>query len=543
MSSTGPDPEARHERVAEPAAIAPDSITRNTAFSLAAQATGASLTAVLTLFLVRALGPRDYGLLALSISISAIVLIAADFGVSSSTSRFAAERRDRRDEVGALYVDALKLKVAATGTVCLLLALLAGPIATAFGEPELEWPLRGIAVATLGQSIFLMGLANALGQSTMRLKVTTFESVTEVSASVALVLLGGGAAGAAFGRAIGYLAGALLAVVLTLRLLGYPRLRPTRPPSREAVRRVARYASALVVVDTAFILSVNANTLLVGAYLGSAASGILQAPGRLIVLFQYLGLSVANGVAPRMARRPGHAPEVSSFNTALRLLIAYQCALLAPVVLWSQPLVDLLLGDGYERAGDVLRALAPYMLFSGVAPLLSMSVNYLGEARRRIPIAVTTLVLTIISATTLIPLYGIVGAAIATNISYGFYALGHFWLCRRLLSLPLAPLVWSLARALVAASAMGLLLSRFGTTALTIPELLAGGAAGLVVYVGVLVLTREVTAADVAWIKGRGRRRRRPPLASEHVAEPGDVAAGQSDGGRGGRERLTPPSA
>jgi len=523
---------ARDEHGSQPTAIVPDSIARNTITSLFSHVFTAGLTAVLTLFLVRALEPDAYGLFALSTSISVIVLVAADFGISASTSRFAAERRDRRDAVGELYVDALKLKVVATGTVCLLLGVLAGVIADAYGQPGLAWPLRVIALATLGQSIFLMGLFTALGQSMMRVKVGGFEAIVEVSASIALVLLGGGAVGAAFGRAIGYVAGALLAIVLTLQLLGWPRLRPSRPPRRETVRRVGRYASALLVVDTAFVVGGNANILLLGAYLGPVASGLFQAPIRLIVLFQHLGLSVASGIAPRMARRPGHEPEVGALSRGLRLLIFYECALLAPVILWGQPLIDLLLGDGFERSGEIFSAMAPYVLFSGVAPLLSLSINYYGGARKRIPIALITLALTVATATTLIPRYGLVGAAIATDISFGFYTLAHFYLCWRLLGLPLAPIARSLAGGLTAAVVMGLVISRFGTDELTLLELVGGGLVGLVAYVAMLAVTRQITANDVQVVRKKLQRRRgnvTPAPAATAVPAPPAGAAPADD--------------
>src|SRR4051794_10233588 len=78
----------------------PDSIARNAAFSFAAQLTTASLTAVLTVFLVRSLGPHDFGIFALALGVSAVSLALADLGISNATARFVAEQRDRRDELG-----------------------------------------------------------------------------------------------------------------------------------------------------------------------------------------------------------------------------------------------------------------------------------------------------------------------------------------------------------------------------------------------------------------------------------------------------------
>ena len=53
----------------QPPAPRSDSITRNTFFGLATQLTTAAFTAALTLFLVRALGPDDYGIFALATGI------------------------------------------------------------------------------------------------------------------------------------------------------------------------------------------------------------------------------------------------------------------------------------------------------------------------------------------------------------------------------------------------------------------------------------------------------------------------------------------
>jgi O-antigen/teichoic acid export membrane protein len=491
------------------ASAAPDSIARNSAYSLLTQLTTATLTAALTVVLVRMLGPSEYGLFALALSVSSIALVAADWGVSFSTARFIAEKRDHLDDAGRLFVDGFKLKVLVAATACLLLAALADPIANAYGQPGLTWPLRGIAIATFGQSLMLMlmGTAIALGRVVANLRMVVIESVLEVSASLVLVVLGAGATGAAFGRAFGYAIGAAIGLALALRLIGRPSFDPRRPPSREAVRSVGRYASSLMVVDAAFTMSRNANVLLVGAYLGSAASGIFQAPNRLLVLLQYPGLAVANGVAPRLARRPGHEPDVAAFRAALRRLIAFQCVAIAPAVVWATPIVELVLGDQYLESADVLVALAPYVFLTGLGPLISNGVTYLGEARKRMPISVATLVITLVTLVTLIPAFGLVGAAVSIDVSYGFYCVGHLWLCKRLLGLSLRPLVLSLVRALTAAAAMAAVLFAVGTHDLSPVAWILGGGAALATYIGVLVISGEVTPRDMMRL-GRAVRRR-----------------------------------
>ena len=83
-----------------------------------------------------------------------------------------------------------------------------------------------MALAVFAQS--LMAYWNtafvALRRVSLNLRVVFSESVAEVGASFALVALGAGAAGAAFGRAAGFAFGALVALLLVYRLLGFGAL-------------------------------------------------------------------------------------------------------------------------------------------------------------------------------------------------------------------------------------------------------------------------------------------------------------------------------
>src|SRR5439155_19236523 len=77
----------------------PESVRRNTLFGLATQVTTAAFTAALTLYLVRALGPADYGLFALAVGIGTILVLIADVGISGSSGRFIAEESSDRRRV------------------------------------------------------------------------------------------------------------------------------------------------------------------------------------------------------------------------------------------------------------------------------------------------------------------------------------------------------------------------------------------------------------------------------------------------------------
>ena len=165
----------------------------------------------------------------------------------------------------------------------------------------------------------------------------------------------------------------------------------------------------------------------------------------------------------------------------------------------------------------MLALLAPFTFLQGFAPLVSLSVNYLGEARRRVPIAIITLALSAGLDLLLISQIGLLGGAISTDIAYGFYTLAHFWLCKRLLHIPLRPIARDLARCLLAAVAMGAAMAAFGTRDLAWWEIVVGGAAGVAVYVGALLALRAVTPDELRAFRrvvaGKFSRRRRSPAA------------------------------
>ena len=478
-----------------------DTIRRNTAFALAAQLATAGFTAILTVFLVRRLGPEDYGIFALALSVAALVFLPADFGISQSMARYVAEHRGEEDAIARVLADGLKLKLIASGAICVILFALAGPISNAYDTPQMVWPLRGVALAVFGQSLvgFYRTAFEALGRVSLTLRLIAAESAVEAGASITLVLLGAGVTGAAFGRAIGDAFGAIFAFVLIVRSVNRHTLSMRGNPSGR-LRDIARYAGALLIIDAVFAVITQIDILLIGAILGTTAVGVFQAPAKLITFLHYPGLALSAGISPRLSRG-GAGPNVDAFQTGIRYLMILQAAMVVPVVVWAGPIVDTILGGGFEESADVLRALAPLIYLFGLAPLVSVGVNYLGEARRRIPVAVAALVVNFVVSIVLLNEIGVVGSAIGADAAYLIYVPAHFWICKQLIGLQVRPIAATFARTAVAAAAMALVMMGFGTENLTILDWLAGSASGIATYCVFLLLTGEVRRAELLSIR------------------------------------------
>jgi O-antigen/teichoic acid export membrane protein len=478
-----------------------DTITRNTAFALAAQLATASFTALLTIVLVRVLGPEDYGVFALAVSVASLIFLPADFGISQSTARFVAEHRGERERIAEVMADGLKLKVALSGLICVILFAVAEPIANAYDVPELTWPLRGVALALFGQSMmgFYRTGFEAIGRVRLNLRLVFSESAVEAGASIALVLAGAGVVGAAFGRAIGYAFGTAMALYLARQAIGARGISLRGSPAGR-LRQIASYAGALLIIDAIFAALTQLDILLIGAILGTSAVGIFQAPAKLITFLHYPGLALSAGVSPRLARS-GEGPNVQAFASGIRYLLILQGLLVVPTIVWAGPITDLVLGDEFAESADVMRALAPLTFLFGIAPIVSVGVNYLGEARRRIPIAITALVANFVVSIVLLNEIGVVGSAIGADVAYLIYVPAHFWICKQMIGLPVRPVVTTFARTLVAAGVMALALLAFGYDELSVLDWFAGGAAGFVAYIAALLLTGEVSRSELAALR------------------------------------------
>lgn len=494
-SSAGQPPPPRRDETqfAEPGVI------RNTVLATLAQVVTAALAAILTLYLTRTLGPNAYGEFSLAMGVTGFLLAPADLGISASVGRFIAEHRRDRTAASSFLASAHGVKLLFSVLIAAVLFAVARPLADAYGDTHLIWPFRGAAVLLFAQSMFTLYSSAMISSGGLadNLRLYTVESLAETGTSIALVALGTGAGGAAFGRAAGYILGGAAGAAVAYRAFGAGSLRPGAV-SRSRLRLIARYAGVMFVVNGIWTLLGQTSVLLLGAYVGTTQVGLFSAPNRLANVLHYPGLAVQNSVAPRLARGRNLKPDVESFMTALRYLVMLQTIIAAFTLVWADPVIRLLLGPKYAGSAAVLRTMTPYIFLQGIGPLVTVGVNYLGESRRRILIASASLVVQLILSVILIPEHGAVGAAGAAAAGYALYVPEHLLLCRDLLGISLRPLAVTLARSTLAACLAGGVLVLAGTTAHLSPLTWVWGSIGaLAVFVAALVATGELTRGEL----------------------------------------------
>jgi O-antigen/teichoic acid export membrane protein len=488
--------------------VSQDSVTRNAGFAFATKMVGAVLTAGLTIFLGRTLSPEAYGAFAFAMGVLTFAALLGDLAITASASRFLGERRDDLEAAAAVFRTALWMKVALALVTSIVLLLVAKPLCEAFNAADATGAVRGIAVSLFFESLFVLVLSTFVSVARIRSNtiIAFWESTVEVTTSVALVLLGAGAAGAAFGRATGYAVGLVVGLVLIHRVLG-----PLRGPTGEGpgvpVRTIGRYAAAMIPVDAAFRAFDAIDVLLIAAVIGGGAPvAAFQLPMRLMLFLDYPASAVSSAVAPRFSRGPD-GPDMRTFLAALRFTMLLQVVFVAPLLIWPEALIHIPFGDRYPEAAGVMRGLVPFVVLSGLAQLVTVSVNYLGEGARRVPIAIVMLSVNIGLDLLLLPRWGIVGAAIGTSVAYAIWVPSHVWILRQQAGLPLRPIFVTGLRSLVAAAVMCGVLALLGTGLVPLWRMAIGAIVGPGAYVLTLIAIGELHRGDLAALKrivGRG---------------------------------------
>jgi O-antigen/teichoic acid export membrane protein len=185
----------------------------------------------------------------------------------------------------------------------------------------------------------------------------------------------------------------------------------------------------------------------------------------------------------------------------MRYLTIMQMLTTVPLLIWSEAIMSLLFGNKYPEAADVLRALAPFVLLSGIAQLTTLAVNYLGEAWRRVPIAAAMLATNVIVDIVLLPRIGIVAGAIGTSAAYAIWVPAHVWILRQRSGLKIRPFLLTLLRSTLAGGAMLGVLVLIGTGRVPIGLMLLGAVAGPAVYIAALVALGELGRHDVEVVR------------------------------------------
>ncbi|AHG02347.1 polysaccharide biosynthesis protein (plasmid) [Halostagnicola larsenii XH-48] len=449
---------------------------------------------VLMLLMARVLlTPGEYGLLFLVIAIVAVLQLVADLGLSRSVARYVSDRKETDPgSIPFLIRTSLRYRFLMLAAVAGALILGRDVVAVLLDTPELSTLLVFGAGYLVCQSLY--SYHNIIFQGFNRVElsavVESVNIVLRVVAVVALTALGFGVAGAL----VGYAMGAVIATVVGAALL-YRRFYRTYEDtggSRELRNRLLRYSVPLTASHSANVLDRRIDTVLVGYFLTPVAVSYYvlakQISEFVLVPAGSLGFSISPTYGEQKAN-DSLEEAARMYEATLRSVLILYVPAAVGIVLVAGPAVDLVFGTAYSGAAPVLQVFGVYVVFQAITAVTTNGLDYLGRAKDRAVAKLVTSVGNVVLNIVLIPIYGVVGAAYATVITFGIYTLVNVYVMHLELSLDGWRVVRSLALTTAVSGAMGVTVLVAMPYVSTIPTLAGVIALGVGIWAALAALS------------------------------------------------------
>lgn len=338
---------------------------------------GARLASVLftlasTAVLARLLGPEDFGVLAMLLSVTAFVGVFKDFGLSSAAIQ-------KGDSLTAPQASALFWLNVALGLALTLLVVALAPLtAWVFDDPALVPATRAIAL-----SFLLTALGQQHGaalQSRMLFQRKAAADIGGAFASFATVLVLALQGWAYWSLVWGTVAGTAVTAVLLVVL---SPLRLVRPARGHSLRQMLHFGGHVTAFEFVNYFHRNLDNVLIGRVWGADALGLYSRAYQLL-MFPITNLRTPiNTVAFAAMSRLRDQPEAfrAYYRKVTFLLALTSMPLVAFLAVAADEVVHVLLGARWQGAVPLFQALALVAFIQPVASLRGLVALSSGRSR------------------------------------------------------------------------------------------------------------------------------------------------------------------
>jgi len=440
----------------------------------------------------RYLSAADFGGLTAGTALLDIGAIVAGLGFAQGLTRYLPRVEDGEKRMLTLVTTSITL---VTSTFLgLAVALNADFIAAeVFGNPNVTVSIGIFGAAIPFASLLNLAVGGIRGQerSTYWVLVkNVVHPIARITLTVGAVLYGASQAGLAGAYALPYLISATLAVILLYRTL---------PPTQmsfdsDRIKKLTRYSVPFTIGGISSFVYRSSDIFLVLYFLGDAATGIY---GVAYAAVSFMGMFstgvnfLGSPIASRLESEGAVEEVMAMFRASVRwLLLASVCALI-PLGVFATEFIGIIYGTKYAAGGPVLAILAIGFAVKNLLSLHNPILEALGHSKMLSFNSTVAASINVLLNLALIPRMGLVGAAVATTIS--FLIRDGLAAAQVYVTLDTTPLSWEATRSVVLAVPF----------LLVVWSIVAPATPGTVTWlIGVTTLTSVVYMAGVLIVFG-----------------------------------------
>jgi len=418
--------------------VSPTTMFRSTAFVFGSRAVDAVVAIIFSIFVARMLGESRYGFVGATMGVVGLVSIIGNMGLSNATTKWISEY----DAVGAtsrqrtIIAAAVIIEFALGMAGAVICFAFADRIAVdVFGKPEIALPLKVAApIVLLGP--FTNGII-AVFQGYHRMEyfmlTTTAGGVARMVSTLVFLTWDNSIPSAVMGFLVGHLCATVFSsAILVVKII--PNIGPEPfAPMKDEVTRIFTFGLPILFMEAASMIYEWTGTLFLAALSDDVrdvswftiAFGIVSLP---LLLSRSVGTAIfpiISNLHARKKRRTLRAAYAQAMKLTLVTMLPITLLLLAlgPYVIY------VLYGEGFLPAMIPLMALTGWALLRPLATVSGASIAGVTHPEHNAYAAIITLSINIpmlflfIPVTkpwpfSFIPVSGVVGAALATTLSY-----------------------------------------------------------------------------------------------------------------------------
>ncbi len=411
---------------------------KDTALTLVARIAGLALALVTSVVIARTLGPEGNGIYTLATLFPLLLVTFTNLGIGPATVYYVAQDTYPLREVLGNNV----VLSAITGSVASVLGLIfvvlfQDRFFPTVAPQYLMLTILMVPVTLFGQQYINQILLGARRIKEFNASTLLYKVFLLMLVLLATVILGLGMAGALWATILSSLLFCLVLFPWIKRLAGGVQFRP----NLEYMRHALSYGVRAHLGNIVAFLNYRIEVFLLGVFLPASAVGFYAVAVGLAEKLWFVSESASVVLFPTVSaetneqQRKQFTPLVSR---SILLITAVGAVVLYLVSHWA---IVLLYSTAYVATIPLFRILLPGIVFLSAGRILANDIAGRGKPLLNTYVGLTGLVVQIALNLAWIPLFGAIGAAWATTISYGITSAARLWLYMKLSGNSLASVI------------------------------------------------------------------------------------------------------
>ncbi len=375
------------------------------------------LTVISTVFLSRSLGPTNYGVLAIFLSIYTMILGITDFGLGTTAIKLISSNLESNPHKAHVIEKVIIWIEIFSGIVVGVCGLLfSGLIAKALGGDYLFFPIRMAFLAGVFASIgafigpFLSAHQKFFRNAAFGASTSLFKTIGVVAMFLLMAL-------SLHNVIIFYTLINIIALIVGFLLVpkGYGE-KSTRAENTKAFKEVFHFSKWILLSYFASVIASRLDIFLIARYRGPEDVGFYAAAQQLAQIMPLLIGAVTTVLLPRISKMKTKKEFMGYMKKVLLGSVVLNICLI-PVLLFGQVFIQIIFGSKFAGSINLFK-----MLFFGFMIALvvnPVSLVFYAKNKPKVLTAVNyiTLVITVVLNFLLIPVFGAYGAAAVFIIS------------------------------------------------------------------------------------------------------------------------------